>query len=144
MPPLPWTTAPDADAGHDEVVLMASLLRLDSVRPVPRFLRAAMAIRQQVLRADGAVGVSLSTALPRTFFTLSAWRDRDALEAFVRSEPHVSSMRRYRPAMADARFAFWSTTADKLPPSWTEAQHRLRQTNPKPEPEQVKEERVGS
>jgi heme-degrading monooxygenase HmoA len=140
---MPWTKPAGADAGREEVVVMASLLRLDSIRRVPGFLRAAMAIRQQVLRADGAVGVSLNTALPRTFFTLSAWRDRDALNAFVRSEPHVRSMRRYRPAMADARFMFWSTTADKLPPSWTEAQHRLRQANGKPAPEQVNEERVG-
>ena len=127
MPPLPWTTAPGAEASHPEVVLMASLLRLDSVRRVPGFLRAALAIRQQVLRAEGAVGVSLNTALPRTFFTLSAWRDRDALDAFVGSEPHVSSMRRYRPAMADARFVFWSTTAENLPPSWSEAKRRLRE-----------------
>jgi heme-degrading monooxygenase HmoA len=111
---------------------MASLLRLNSIRRVPGFLRAAMAIRQQVLHADGAVGVSLNTALPRTFFTLSAWRDRDALESFVRSEPHISSMRRYRSAMADARFVFWSTTADKLPPVWTEARQRLRQADPQP------------
>ena len=138
MPPLPWTKPPGADAGHDEVVVMASLLRLDSILRVPGFLRAAMAIRQQVLRADGAVGVSLNTALPRTFFTLSAWRDRDALDAFVRSEPHISSMRRYRPAMADARFVFWSTTADELPPSWAEARRRLRQVNAKPETERVK------
>ena len=127
MPPLPWTTAPGADPSHEEVVVMASILRLDSVRRVPGFLRAAMAIRQQVLRADGAVGVALNTALPRTFFTLSAWRDRDALNAFVRSEPHVSSMRRYRPAMADARFVFWNTTTGELPPSWPEAQRRLRE-----------------
>jgi hypothetical protein len=105
---------------------MASLLRLDSVRRVPGFLRSAMAIRQQVLHADGAVGVSLNTDLPRTFFTLSAWRDREALNAFVRSEPHVSSMRRYRPAMADARFVFWNVPADTLPPPWAEVQRRLR------------------
>ena len=138
MPPLPWTTAPGADAGRDEVVVvMASLLRLDSVRRVPGFLRAAMAIRQQVLHADGALGVALSTALPRTFFTLSAWRDRDALNAFVGSEPHVSSMRRYRPAMTDARFAFWNTTAANLPPSWSEAQPRLREATPNSDPHQV-------
>jgi heme-degrading monooxygenase HmoA len=123
---------------------MASLLQLNSIRLVPGFLRAARAIRQQVLRADGAIGVSLNTALPQTFVTLSAWRDRDALEAFVRSEPHMSSMRRYRLAMADARFVFWSTTADELPPSWAEAQHRLRQANPKPEPEPVSGGRVWS
>jgi quinol monooxygenase YgiN len=138
MPPLPWTTAAAADVGrdHDEVLLMASLLRLDSLRHVPGFLRAAMAIREQVLHADGAVGVALSTALPRTFFTLSAWRDRDALNAFMRSEPHVSSMRRYRPAMADARFVFWNATADSLPPSWSEVQRRLRE-QPSPTPEEV-------
>jgi quinol monooxygenase YgiN len=110
---------------------MASLLRLDSVRRIPGFVRSAMAIRQQVLRADGAVGVSLSTALPLTFFTLSAWRDRDALDAFVGSEPHLSSMRRYRPEMADARFVSWSTTTDSLPPSWPEAQRRLRELDAK-------------
>jgi hypothetical protein len=83
------------------------------------------------------VGVSLSTALPRTFFTLSGWRNRDAVSAFVRSEPQVSSMRRYRPAMADARFVFWTTTTDNLPPSWSEAQRRLREVTPTPEPEEV-------
>ena len=82
MPPLPWTTAPAADAVSDEVLVMASLLRLDAFRRTPGFLRGAMAIRKQVLGADGAVGVALNTALPRrTFFTLSAWRDRDALNA---------------------------------------------------------------
>jgi heme-degrading monooxygenase HmoA len=113
---------------------MASLLRLTSVRRTPGFLRSAMAIRRQVLCADGAVGVSLNTALPRTFFTLSAWRDREALNAFVRSEPHLSAMRRYRPVMADARFAFWNATAHSLPPSWPEVQRRLSE-QPRPAPE---------
>ena len=133
MPALPWTKPAVMDVRDDEVVVMASLLRLSSLHRVPGFLRAALAIRRQVLRADGALGVSLNTMLPRTFYTLAAWRDRDALEAFVRSEPHISSMRRYRPAMADSRFVFWNTTADKLPPPWTEARHRLRPADPKPE-----------
>jgi quinol monooxygenase YgiN len=145
MPPLPWT-ATAADSGPDpgEILVMASLLRLNSFRRVPGFLRAAMAIRRQILRTDGAIGVSLNTALPRTFYTLSAWRDRGALEAFVRSEPHVSSMRRYHRVMADARFVSWITTPDALPPTWTEAQHRLRQATPKPQLEQVNNERVGT
>jgi hypothetical protein len=115
---------------------MASLLRLGSVRRVPGFLRSAMAIRKQVLCAEGAVGVSLKTALPRAFFTLSAWRDGDALDAFVHSEPHVSSMRRYRPAMADARFVFWTSSTDSLPPSWSEAERRLGEL-PTPSPEEA-------
>ena len=133
MPPLPWKAAADAGAASDEVVVMASLLQLDSFRRVPGFLRAAMAIRQQVLAAGGAVGVGLDTALSRrTFFTLSAWRDREALEAFVGGEPHAGSMRRYRPAMTDARFVFWKIAADRLPPEWSEAKERLRAAAPKP------------
>jgi hypothetical protein len=128
MPPLPWKATAAADAASDEVVVMASLLQLDSLRQAPSFLGAAMAVRRQTLGADGALGVALNTALPRrTFFTLSAWRDREALNGFVRSEPHVSIMRRYRPAMADARFVFWNTTPDKLPPSWSEVRQRLRE-----------------
>ncbi len=134
MPPLPWKTTPAADAASGEVVVMASLLQLDSLHRAPGFLGAAMAIRSQVLGSEGAMGVALNTALPRrTFFTLSAWRDRGALNAFVRSEPHVSTMRRYRPAMNDARFVFWNTTADQLPPSWAEVQERLREAAAKPQ-----------
>jgi heme-degrading monooxygenase HmoA len=85
-----------------------------------------MAIRRQSLSADGFIGLALNTSLPRrTFFTLSAWRDRDALSAFVRSEPHQSFMRRYHPAMADSAFVFWNLPADQLPPSWPQARERL-------------------
>ena len=136
MPPLPWTNVPTASTTDDAVVVMGSLLQLDSFRRVPGFLRAAMAIRRQVLAADGAVGVALDTALPRrTFFTLSAWRDRDALNEFVGSEPHATTMRRYRPAMADARFVFWSVAPDKLPPTWSEVRERLCATVPVASPD---------
>jgi Domain of unknown function (DUF3291) len=132
MPPLPWKAASTFDSPSAEVVVIASVLQLDAFRRVPGFLRAAMAIRRQVLAAEGAVGVALDTALPRrTFFTLSAWRDRDALEAFIGTDPHAGSMRRYRPAMVDARFVFWNTTADRLPPAWSEAKDRLRTAAPK-------------
>src|SRR6266581_8411698 len=98
MPPLPWITGPAAGDADGDVVVMASLLKLSSCLRVPGFLRAAMAIRRQALAADGCAGLALSTNLPRrTFFTLSAWRDRDALNAFVRAEPHRSFMRRYHP-----------------------------------------------
>src|SRR5215210_7457422 len=43
--------------------------------------------------APGAVGVSLRTELSRrTFWTLSAWRDKDALGAFTRSDYHRGVM----------------------------------------------------
>ncbi len=127
MPPLPWTAGPAAAGSPGEVLVMGSTLQLKSFLRIPGFLRAAMAIRRQSLGADGCVGVALNTSLPRrTFFTLSAWRDREALDAFVGSEPHRSFMRRYHPAMADSTFVFWNVQPDQLPPSWPQVRERLK------------------
>jgi hypothetical protein len=64
------------------------------------FLRDAMRVRTLVRRSEGALGVSLvARPLRREFETLSAWRDRESLNAMVRAEPHRSVMGRYRAAM---------------------------------------------
>jgi len=63
--------------------------------------------------------------LRREFFTLSAWRDRAAVDALVRAEPHRSAMGRYHAVMAAATFRFWEVPPDALPPSWDDARSRL-------------------
>jgi quinol monooxygenase YgiN len=126
MPPLPWTAGPAAADADGEVLVMASLLKLNSYLRIPGFLRAAMAIRKQAIAADGNVGASLDTSLPRkTFFTLSAWRDREALDAFVKSEPHRSFMHRFHPALADASFVFWNVPVGQVPPTWPQAKEQI-------------------
>jgi hypothetical protein len=123
MPTLPWISVRPADA---PTVVMASRFRLRRLRDVPRFFLDAMRIHRQVRAADGALGVSLvAHPLRREFFTLSAWRDRAAVDALVRAEPHRSAMGRYHAVMADAVFRFWEAEPDALPPSWEDAFRRL-------------------
>ena len=77
-------------------------------------------------KAEGALGVSLvAHPLRREFATLSAWRDQDALNSMVRTEPHRSIMGRYKAAMADSRFTFWTQPAGAPAPDWEEAERRL-------------------
>jgi hypothetical protein len=105
---------------------MASRFKLRRWRDVLPFFRDSMRIHRQVRSADGAYGVSLEAhPLRREFFTLSAWRDDAAVRALVAAEPHRSAMRKYRPAMAEAAFRFWSAEAGSLPPTWAEAKRRL-------------------
>ena len=79
MPTLPWISVRPADA---PAVVMASRFELRRLRDVPRFFLDAMRIHRQVRAADGALGVSLvAHPLQREFFTLSAWRDRAAVDA---------------------------------------------------------------
>jgi hypothetical protein len=151
MPALPWTPTdprpqaptepgpqaptepgPQAPTGG-EVVVLASRLELRRFRAVAGFLAAAMRVRAQVRRTPGALGVSL-VAEPghRTFWTLSAWTDRAAIDTFVGTAPHRDIMRRFHDAMEGADFTTWTVDAGELPRGrsnarelWREARARL-------------------
>lgn len=125
MPTLPWIPVSQT-APTGEVVVMASRFRVRGFRHVVPFFIDAMRVLAQMRKADGAVGVSLvAHPLRREFATLSAWRDRAALDAAVRGEPHSTVMRRQRAAMADSTFRFWDAPATSLPLTWEEADRRL-------------------
>ena len=126
MPTLPWATpAADDHRLGSETLVMASRFELKRWRDVPDFLLAALRIHRQMLRSPGVVGVSLiAQPLRRTFYTLSAWHDRRALDAAVAQQPHAATMARFRPTMADSRFIFW-TQSDGADPAWPDALARL-------------------
>jgi hypothetical protein len=130
MPTLPWIPASQA-APTSEVVVMASRFRVRGFRHVLPFFIDSMRVLAQMRKADGAVGVSLvAHPLRREFATLSAWRDRAALDAAVGGEPHRSVMRRQRAAMAASTFRFWNAPAESLPLTWEEADRRLATADP--------------
>ncbi|MDL4817502.1 DUF3291 domain-containing protein [Actinomadura opuntiae] len=132
MPTLPWTpvAAADPEAG---VTVMASRLEVRSLRHVPGFLLASLSLLRQARRSDGAHGVTLKAQLfGRTFWTLSAWRDEQAIKAYAAAEPHRSTMRAKRAVMRDSTFVFWRAKAADLPITWEEAQRRISESR-KPE-----------
>jgi hypothetical protein len=125
VPTLPWIPI-EKPQESGAVVVMASRFRVRGYRHVLPFFVDAMRVLVQVRKADGALGVTLTARpLRREFATLSAWRDRDALNALVRSVPHRTIMGRYRSAMADSRFTFWEAQGSALPLDWAEAERRL-------------------
>ncbi|MFI5897777.1 DUF3291 domain-containing protein [Actinoplanes sp. NPDC051513] len=125
MATLKWVEISGQEPGGDATV-MASRFLLRSRWWVPGFLRAALAVRRQVRRSPGALGVSLiAEPAKATFWTLSAWSDRASLEDFVRHSPHAPVMGKYRPKMRDARFRFWTVPATGLPVEWADAKARL-------------------
>ncbi|WP_175409276.1 DUF3291 domain-containing protein [Streptomyces sp. TRM64462] len=125
MPTLPWTT-PNPAPPNAPVHVMASRFEVRSLADVPRFFLKSLAAWRQVTRAPGAYGASLvARPLKRTFFTLSAWQDRDALYAYARTEPHRGIMKDLRPTMRASTFTFWEATTGDLPITWDDAHRRL-------------------
>lgn len=125
MPTLPWRATNPSEPATEYVVL-ASRLPLRSIAHVPRFVRLTVSVIRQLERTGGLVGYSLrAQPLARTFWTLSAWEDRDALGAFVRELPHRAVMGKLRPHMGATRFAGWTVPGTGLPVSWEDATARL-------------------
>ncbi|GAA3392212.1 DUF3291 domain-containing protein [Cryptosporangium minutisporangium] len=130
MPTIPWTPAAEAKSATGPALAMASEFELTSLRHVPRFFLDSVRIYRQTVRADGALGVSLEAhPLRGRFRTLSSWRDRAAIDAFVRTEPHRSAMRRHHASMKRSKFVFWDTAEPKL--SWDEATRHLAAAAPR-------------
>lgn len=125
MPDIPWST-PTRPAPGAEVHVMASRFETTSLTGAIRFFLKSPGIVRQVRKAPGAHGVALrARVLRRTFLTLSAWEDRDALYRFAGSEPHRSSSREAAAYTKEAGFAFWTVPASELPIGWAEAERRL-------------------
>ena len=125
MPALPWIKVSTPEPGT-ELTVMASRLPLRSHRHIPGFLRWTVRIRGQLSRAPGLVGYSLDAhLLEKTFWTLSAWTGRPAMEDFVRQDPHAAGMGSIRPHMRPSTFVFWTATAGELPIRWDDARRRI-------------------
>lgn len=105
---------------------MASRFETATLTGALRFFLKSPGIILQIRKAPGAHGVGLrARVFRRTFLTLSAWEDREALYRFARSEPHRSSSRAAAAYMKESEFTFWTVPAGELPISWAEAERRL-------------------
>jgi hypothetical protein len=125
MPALPWTTGPYAP-GDTQLHVLASALPLTRYRDVPRFLRWTMQIRKQLATAEGCAGYTLDAHLLRkTFYTLSAWQHRDAMNRFVHSGRHAAMLTDMAGRLGQPTFVESTTQPTELPLHWATAKQRL-------------------
>ncbi len=124
MPAMPWTSGPY----HEDRPLhvLTSSLPLNHYRDVPRFLRWALKIRTQ-LRADpGCAGFTLDAhLLSKTFWTLSAWQDRGAMERFVHTGAHAAMLADMAGRVGPSRFVDSTAARSDLPLDWDAARERI-------------------
>jgi hypothetical protein len=105
---------------------MASRLPLRSYGSILGFLSSTLKIRKQLDRSPGLVGYALDAHIAKkTFYTLSAWTSREALEHFARADPHRTLTDGIRPKMDPTTFVFWTCRAADLPLAWPDARRRL-------------------
>jgi len=125
VPDLPWTARLELEAGS-EYFVMASHLPLTRLSATVRFFRGVAAVRRQLTSAEGLVGYTLrARPLARDYWTLSVWKDEEAMRAFMRTAPHVGLMSSLKPVMRPTKFVTWTVNGSAGRPEWADALTRL-------------------
>lgn len=126
MPTLPWQQT--ATSTYDgKYVVMLSYLPLSHYRDTLRFYKYVQQINGQLRRTEGLLGYSFKAHIwQKDYWTLSVWEDQKALDAFIRTEPHVSVMKSMSGAMGQTKFTSWQVEGSELPVIWAEALGRQK------------------
>jgi heme-degrading monooxygenase HmoA len=75
----------------------------------------------------GYIGHSVRTViLGNEVWTMTVWRDEQALDAFVESPVHQQAIRQGLAAVTSARFLRFEWPTRSVPPSWDEVLERLK------------------
>ncbi len=133
MPTTPWLDGPAASAPTPTstadpatAVVFASRLPLRTWYTPPSFLWGVVKVMRQLKSAPGLLGHSLrAEPIGGRYWTLSAWTDQQAMNEFVRTDPHRSVMRGLADALGDPTFVTWEVARADLPVSWDDVRQRI-------------------
>ena len=108
-------------------IVSVTRLHLRSLRFFPGFLWYTRRSIRQAKSTPGNLGVRVRKTRGLAFWTLSIWRDNQAIRAFVPASPHKEAMQKLPHWCDEAAFADWEQdTADW--PSWETAAEKLAAT----------------
>ncbi len=111
---------------NEQLVCIATFLPVRRWRYVIPFLWMTFRVANQVKKMQGLVRYALKPYLPRRhFWTLTVWKDRGSVNAFVTSEPHHTAVRKFDEWAAEgAAFAEWNSSTSSI--DWEQALERLK------------------
>jgi heme-degrading monooxygenase HmoA len=105
-------------------VIVVTRLRLSDPALFDEFFASAIAVTEQAENADGNLGADVLADANNVFWTRTAWRARGPMQAFVGSEPHLTTMARLDDWCDEATFADWEQSDPSLP-DWQTGYDRL-------------------
>ena len=79
----------------------------------------------QAMQAEGFLGGALLPDRRWTFWTMTAWRDEDTMNAFVMTDPHRAAMPKFAAWCDEASVVHWEQPQATLP-RWPEVDSRMR------------------
>jgi len=79
---------------------------------------------EQAQNSEGNLGADVLAEANNTYWTRTVWQERDLMDAFVGSEPHLRTMSRIDDWCDEATFVEWEQAGGDLP-DWQDGYGRL-------------------
>jgi hypothetical protein len=105
-------------------VIVVTRLRLRDAAFFDEFFASAVAVTEQAQGSAGNLGADVLAEADNTFWTRTAWQERDLMHAFVGSEPHLTTMGRLDDWCDEATFVDWEQASAALP-DWQDGYRHL-------------------
>jgi quinol monooxygenase YgiN len=105
-------------------VIVVTRLRLKDPAVFEEFFASAVAVTEQARAAEGNLGADVLAEANNTYWTRTAWRERDVMDAFVGGQPHLATMGRLADWCDEATFVDWEQAGAELP-DWQAGYGRL-------------------
>jgi quinol monooxygenase YgiN len=105
-------------------VVVVTRLRLRDPNLLDEFFTHAAAVLEQATKSAGNLGVDALADAGDAWWSVSAWRDRSAIDAYLGAEPHLSSATMLNHFCDEASFVDWDQP-DALLPDWQTSWRRL-------------------
>jgi hypothetical protein len=105
-------------------VIVVTRLRLRDPAFFDEFFANAVAVVEQAKGSPGNLDADVLAEANNTYWTRTAWQERGLMDAFVGSEPHLSTMGRLGDWCDEATFVDWEQTGADLP-DWQDSYRRL-------------------
>jgi hypothetical protein len=105
-------------------VIVITRLRLRDPAFFDEFFASAVAVVEQATASEGNLGADVLADANDTYWTRTAWRDRDVMGAFVGAQPHLDTMSHIDAWCDEATFVDWEQEGPDLP-DWQEGYRRI-------------------
>ena len=101
-------------------VIVVTRLRLKDPAFFDEFFASAVAVVEQAQNSEGNLGADVLAEANNTYWTRTVWQERNLMDAFVGSEPHLHIMSRIDDWCDEATFVEWEQAAAELPTLWNQ------------------------
>jgi hypothetical protein len=98
-------------------------LRLRDPALLDEFFTDAFAVLEQAMKSDGNLGADALAEANNAWWSVSAWQERGQMQAYVNTEPHLSTMALLDHLCDEATFVDWDQPGPDLPDWQTNWRH---------------------